>query len=305
MPFAGFLRSLSLHVQVCWKVVPGPKFFWGSILVGVGVPILLIAIALPATGVSYRFGDTCHINHEKALGDYWGPLLSFAAISTILQFTTFGYCIKVYIKSLFDDTATSDNSSGLPSYNSSVRTVTAKQAFRRIKKVVALQWRSILIVLIIIANVVFLSIVFISMDNTVSAITTNVERAQPWLLCLAVHNGDKTECWKEVGLLVRNESTVMAALILLSVTGFLFFLSRVHHVSTHPLTMVSWVAQRVLELAFLGPHLDGFGLDSVFEKAVQPLTRFCVGRCSTTFVRPTTLRNDSVPSNNGLRGEVA
>lgn len=213
----GFLRSLSLHVQVCWKVVPGPKFFWGSILVGAGVPILLIAIALPATGVSYRFGDTCHINHEKALADYWGPLLSFAAVSAILQFTTFGYCIKVYIKSLFDDSATSDNSSGLPTYNPSVRTVTAKQAFRRIKKVVALQWRSILIVLIIIANVVFLSIVFISMDNTVSAIKTNVERAQPWLICLASHNGDKTKCWKEVGTLVRNESTVMAALILLSV----------------------------------------------------------------------------------------
>ena len=249
MPFAGFLRSLSLHVQVCWKVVPGPKFFWGSILVGAGVPILLIAIALPATGVSYRFGDTCHINHEKALGDYWGPLLSFAAISAVLQFTTFGYCIKVYIKSLFDDTATSDNSSGLPSYNSSVRTVTAKQAFRRIKKVVALQWRSILIVLIIIANVVFLSIVFISMDNTVSAIRTNVGRAQPWLFCLATHNGDKTKCWKEVGLLVRNESTVMAALILLSVMGSFFSsfpCSRVHHVWTHPLIMVFWVAQRVL-----------------------------------------------------------
>lgn len=215
--FPGFLRSLSLHVQVCWKVVPGLKFFWGSILVGAGVPVLLVAIALPTTGVSYRFGDTCHINHEKALGDYWGPLLSFAAISAVLQFATFGYCIKVYIRSLFDDTATSDNSSALPSYNSSVRTVTAKQAFRRIKTVVALQWRSILIVLIIIANVVFLSVVFISMDNTVSAAKANVAKARPWLFCLAAHQGDKTKCWKEVGTLVRNESTVMAAMILLSV----------------------------------------------------------------------------------------
>lgn len=194
-------------------------------MVGAGVPILLVAIALPTTGVSYRFGDTCHINHEKALGDYWGPLLGFAAVSAVLQFTTFGYCIKVYIKSLFDDSATSDNNSVLPSYTSSVRTVTAKQAFRRIKKVVALQWRSILIVLIIIANVVFLSIVFISMDNTVSAARTNIKKAQPWLICLAAHNGDKTKCWKEVGTLVQNEPTVMAALILLSVnTSPLFFL---------------------------------------------------------------------------------
>lgn len=214
----GFLRSLSLHVQVCWQVVPGRKFFWGSIVAGIGGPLLLLSIALPATGVSYRFGDTCHINHEKALGDYWGPLLTFAAVSAVLQFTTFGYCIKVYIRSLFDDSATTDNSSGLPRYTSSVRTVTAKQAFRRIKKVVLLQWRSILIVLIIIANVVFLSVVFISMDNTVAAAKANVDKARPWLICLVVHQGDKTQCWKEVGTLVRNESTVMAVLILLSVS---------------------------------------------------------------------------------------
>lgn len=64
-------------------------------------------------------------------------------------------------------------------------------------------------------------------------------------------------------------------------------------------------AQRVLELALPGPHLDGFRLDSVFEKAVQPLTRLRLRRCSTTFLRPTTLRNDPVSSANGLRREVA
>ena len=222
----GFLRSLSIHLQICWQVVPGPKFFWASILAGWGVPATFVAVALPITGTSYRFSATCHVNHQKALDDYWGPMLAFAAISTILQFTTFGYCIKVYVKSLFaDDTnSTSEVSSGgLPSYNSragSVKTVTAGQAYRRIKKVIALQWRGTAIVLIILINVVFLSIVFIQMDNTVTAAMQDLGKAEPWLLCLVINQGNKSACLDEVqdAGLVTNEPTVMAVLILLSVS---------------------------------------------------------------------------------------
>lgn len=181
---------------------------------------------LPLTGTSYRFGDTCHINHTKALQDYWGPLLAFAAISTILQFVTFGYCIKVYIKSLLNDGSTNSItkvSSGLPTHSShsgSVKTVTAGQAYRRVKKVVSLQWRGTAIVLIIIINVVFLSIVFVQMDNTVTAALQDFGTAEPWLLCLVINVGDKTPCLnkvKQAGL-VENEGTVMAALVLLSVS---------------------------------------------------------------------------------------
>ena len=205
----------------------GKKFFWSSLIAGWGIPALFIAITLPLTQVSYRFGDTCHINHTKALQDYWGPLLAFAAVSTILQFVTFGYCIKVYIKSLFDDGSTKSTtqaSSGLPTHSShsgSVKTVTAGQAYRRIKKVIGLQWRGTAIVLIIIINVVFLSIVFVQMDNTVTAAAQHLEKAEPWLLCLVIHGGDKTACLskvKQTGIVV-NEGTVMAALVLLSVSG--------------------------------------------------------------------------------------
>lgn len=205
--------------------MPGKKFFWASLLGGWGIPALIVAVALPVTGTSYRFGDTCHINHTKALGDYWGPLMAFAAISTVLQFATFGYCIKVYIKSLFQDSNSSTSqvsSGGLPSYASrsgSIKTVTARQAYRRVQKVIALQWRGTVIVLIIIANVVFLAVVFVQMDNTVTAAVHNLGKAEPWLLCLVTNGGHKNACLdrvKSTGL-VTNEVTVMAVLILLSV----------------------------------------------------------------------------------------
>ena len=75
--------------------------------------------------------------------------------------------------------------------------------------------------LIIIINVVFLSIVFVQMDNTVTAALQDLAKAEPWLLCLVVNRGDKNPCLdnvKQAGL-VANEGTVMAALVLLSVSG--------------------------------------------------------------------------------------
>ena len=214
----GFLRSLSIHLQICWQVVPGPKFFWSSLLAGWGLPVLFASVALARTGVSYRFGDTCHINHEKALQDYWGPLLAFAAVSTILQFATLGYCIRVYIRSLFKDDSRSQNSFGLPSYNGSVKTVTTKQAYRRVQKAIAVQWRGIVVVIIIIVNVVFLSVVFVTMDNTEQSVMQNFGKAEPWLSCLVINGGKKDACLGKVKDLGTPESTLIAALVLMSVS---------------------------------------------------------------------------------------
>ncbi|KAL8682425.1 MAG: hypothetical protein Q9186_001546 [Xanthomendoza sp. 1 TL-2023] len=224
----GFLRSLSIHLQICWQVVPGRKFFWSSLLAGWGLPILFGSVALARTGVSYRFGDTCHINHDKALQDYWGPLLAFATVSTILQFATLGYCIRVYIRALFKDDGRSQSSSGLPSHNGSVKTVTAKQAYRRVQKAIAVQWRGIVVVVIIIVNVIFLAVVFVSMDNTEQAVMQNFGRAEPWLSCLVLNKGDKNMCLDKVKGLTTSESTVMAVLILMSLNGIwtLLFLGR-------------------------------------------------------------------------------
>lgn len=219
----GFLRSLSIHLQICWQVVPGRKFFWSSLLAGWGIPVVFGSIALARTGVSYRFGDTCHINHDKALQDYWGPLLAFATVSTILQFATLGYCIRVYIRSLLKEDTRSYNSSELPSYQGSVRTITARQAYRRVQKAIAVQWRGIIVVVIIIVNVVFLAIVFISMDNTVQAAMENFVKAEPWLSCLVIHGGDKNACLDKAQGLTTPEPTLMGVLILLSVSPSALF----------------------------------------------------------------------------------
>ena len=182
---------------------------------------MFLATLLSLTGVSYRFGETCHINHEKSVQTYWGPLMGIAGAAAVLQFVTFGYCIKVYIRAMLNDDPTTETGSGLPSYSGSVRTggtvVTARAAYRRVSQVIALHWRAIVIIMIILVNVFFLAAVFIKSDNATSADLSDISRASAWLLCLVVSGGDKNTCLPEASSLVVNEATVMSVLYLLSV----------------------------------------------------------------------------------------
>ena len=198
-------------------MVPGKKFAICAYLAGWGVPAVSLALLLTLTGVSYRFGTTCYVNHDNSIGTYWGPMLAFAGAATILQFSTFGYCIRVYVRSLIYPEETSQNSSNLPSYQGSTRTVTARAAYRRVRKVIALQWRGIVVVLIIIVDVIFLAFMFIKMDNTTTAEVQNVSNELPWLICLITNSGNKNACISLASDIVLSEATIMAVLILLSV----------------------------------------------------------------------------------------
>ncbi|KAK8872408.1 Frizzled/smoothened-like sans CRD protein B [Apiospora arundinis] len=84
-----FLRTLSLHLQICWQIVVGRGFMWLSQLLGWGIPIIGLVIALTVSGVSFRFGQTCHVNHRNNLAAFWVPLLVFAGVTIIMQFATF------------------------------------------------------------------------------------------------------------------------------------------------------------------------------------------------------------------------
>jgi hypothetical protein len=216
-----FLRALSLHLQICWEMVPGNRFFLGSLVFGWLIPVIGLAIALALTGVSFRFGSVCHINHKLALQDFWGPLLAFAAIGMVLQFITLGYCIHVYIKSLMDDKSTTTNtSSNMQSYTGSVATRSARQTFRRVKRVVELQWRGAAIVLLIIGEVAFFAVVFVSMDNSFQVSDELVRKATPWLTCLANPTKTKNDCLPLIGTITQAEGVVLAVLICLGVSTF-------------------------------------------------------------------------------------
>ncbi|KAL7273792.1 hypothetical protein RUND412_003334 [Rhizina undulata] len=213
-----FLRTLSLHLQICWQVVPGRKFFLSAQAAGWSIPVIFLAVALSVTGVSFRFGESCHINSKNSLQTFWGPLLAVAAASIVTQSITFGYCIQVYLRSLFEEKHEASIRTQLP-YATSIRTVTAAQAFKRIRRVFALQWRGIFVVIIIIADLVFFATVFLQFDGSASTTPENLEHAQEWVRCILENDGDKNKCLDVAAKMVVSEATAMAVLFLLAFNG--------------------------------------------------------------------------------------
>lgn len=217
--FAGvvwaFLRALSLHLQICWELVVGKYFHIFSQAAGWGVPTIAAVASLVFSGVSFRFGSTCHINHENSLAAFWIPLMVVSGLTAILQFATLGYCIKVYLASMLNSNRVTMVDSSLPSTGSG--TITPHQAYRRVRRVIALQWRGITIVLIIIADVIFFSIVFVFQDVTVHRVREESHLASDWVNCLMRNKGDKDQCLDDAKILVVNEGTILAVLILLAV----------------------------------------------------------------------------------------
>lgn len=200
---------------------------WGAFICGFGIPAIGLTVMLILTGVSFRFGDICHINTAHGTQDYWAPIMAFAAAALVLQLVTMVYCMHIYLRSLFDkSTPTVDNSNnnnaGRPSYNPSVRSATARQAYRRVRRVLQLQWRGATLVLIIIANVIFFAVVFTHMDREVEPTAANMDKAKPWLMCLTIRS--KQECMKLASGLGPNETTILAVVYLLSLVGFWNFI---------------------------------------------------------------------------------
>ena len=83
-----FIRALSMHLQICWDVLPGKRFFYCAQGLGWGVIAALFTATITATGVSFRFGDICHVNSLHSMKDFWGPLLAISGASTLVQLMT-------------------------------------------------------------------------------------------------------------------------------------------------------------------------------------------------------------------------
>lgn len=278
-----FIRALSMNLQICWDIVPGRKFFYISQALGWGIPAVLFTATMTVTGVSFRFAKQCDVNHADSMKDFWGPLMAFAGAAGVLQLMTFAYCIRVYLKNLFtDDSGSSTNASGsgLPSYSGSVRAQTARVVWRRLKKVLWLQWRGICIVTIILVDVIFFAVVFVWLDALQSKVSDDYTKIEPWLLCLVEHPDDKDACLKYVGNWLVNMPTVVAVLILLSLSGLQVFLFL-----ARPSVFPAWVD--LVKSKFTSRQefvsLDARQQDIIRNNSKQELIHYQRGHESATF----------------------
>jgi len=228
--------------------MPGKKFFYWAQILGWAIPAAIFTATIAATGVSFRLGQMCHVNHHDSMADFWGWLLGISAAATILQIGTFGYCAKVYLSNLWsnEDDGESTQASGggdLPTYVGSTRSKTvrlitlqlvtstgrkqdtdcsqARAIYRRLKRVIWLQWRGLFVVTITLADVIFFAVVFIDLDKAEQDAKTNPALTAPLLECLLATQGqDKSKCYGYGQAWLKNEATVSAVLFLLAFVGF-------------------------------------------------------------------------------------
>jgi hypothetical protein len=122
-----------------------------------------------------------------------------------------------------DDKTETQSSAGLPSYTTSVRTRSARAVYRRVRKVLWLQWRGITVVVFILVDVIFFSVVFIWLNSLTTHAKDNVEDLMPFLFCLIKSPNKPDPCFPLGQDLAVNESTVIAILMMLSIAGIQVF----------------------------------------------------------------------------------
>lgn len=204
---------------------------WVAHGLGWGLPALFLAVSLPITGVSYRLISTCSPNPHVSFVTWFGWLIAFALLGALIQFGTTAFCLIVYARSLFvqgsggSPNATKSSISSNPSTPSSPRKGptqigTKNLAWRRVQKVLSLQWRSILLSSTVIFIAAYSGIVYVVMTRTAQqdANPKQTDRILNWSDCLVYHEGDKDKCLHLARPLRLGAGQVVAALTMASVS---------------------------------------------------------------------------------------
>lgn len=216
---AVFSRAIQTHLLIVWDVPTPKNSFLLSQLFSWTLAGILLTTTLTVTGVSCRLGDYCFFNLKDSWASFWGPSLVFASITTFLTFGTAGYCLYVYVKSVYI-AARPNSDLTAPS----VGRPTAAAVWRRVRAVILLQWRPITIVVVLLLDLVTAIAVFVYTNTITGNAISHPESYTTWLLCLIVHPKNKDMCLS----LVRDRNpwpaTLQTPFVLLSLTGIVAFL---------------------------------------------------------------------------------
>lgn len=209
------VRVISMHLQVCWGIIPGVRFFWISQVFAWGVPLIFANATLFVSGVSFRFGSACYLNHFDSM-IFWGPLICIGGTAVLCQTATFAYCARVYL---------SNTCGGRRDHHrvsiESLRSEYIPNVYRKISEVLRLQWRSMCLVSVVLMELALFCLLFIFLDHAQQAIIDLPDKVGPWVVCLMVH--EKDECRYLTKDFMIRENIVNAAIILYSLTGIVIF----------------------------------------------------------------------------------
>ena len=140
---------------------------------------------------------------------------------TLTTYASFGYCIYVYLRNLQSEQDGGSNSTGLPSYVARSRKETTRAVYRRVSQVFRLQWRSNLVIVIILVDVIFFATVFLYLEEHYAEAVKNPDVLKSWLTCLVLSGGDAKQCFSEANAITLPMSVISGLLITFSVCEML------------------------------------------------------------------------------------
>jgi len=207
-------------------------YVWIAHVLGWGLPALFLAISLPVTGVSFRVGGACIPNPKDAFATWFGWLIAFGVLGALIQFGTTGFCLAIYMKSWFrQDTqsfstttgtsATTAGSAGVTGNGKqSARKAAKRLAWRRVRKVLLMQWRSIALSVLVIFVTIYFGVIYARQVTTakMSSRPEHSDQIYRWTVCLIESLGDKEKCMPLAAALSVPEGTVIASFFLISVS---------------------------------------------------------------------------------------
>ncbi|CZT19573.1 uncharacterized protein RCC_05424 [Ramularia collo-cygni] len=218
------VRALFMHLQICWSIVPDRTYYIAANVAVWSITIALTSAVLAHVGVSFRFGGYCHVN-VGSISTYWAWLVAFAGISLLLQLATFAYCLQVYISAAFagrQQLTAGSNKSG--SMSGTTQSRNARITARRVWKVLALQWRSLAIVMIAIFTTALVCVVFMVYDDKLTQEAfVNTDALIPWILCI-IEFQDNSRCLNLTGPIILPQKLAVVTLYFLGFVGIEAFL---------------------------------------------------------------------------------
>ncbi|KAI4723946.1 hypothetical protein E4T49_08322 [Aureobasidium sp. EXF-10728] len=217
------VRSVFMHLQICWDIVPGRMAIVAANVAAWSVTIALTAAVLAKVGVSYRFGGYCHVN-VGSTSTYWGWMIGFGGVALLLQVATFVYCAKVYLTAAMHGRQPPSSSAATNSVKSASSKRQAWTAVRRLRQVLLLQWRSLAIVALAIFVIAFVCIIFIfQVDSYTTSTFADPTKVIPWVLCI-LQQRDTDKCLPLIQKLILPQSMAVAVLYVIAFVGIEAFI---------------------------------------------------------------------------------
>ncbi|KAI9933746.1 hypothetical protein ASPWEDRAFT_105538 [Aspergillus wentii DTO 134E9] len=210
-----FFRSVSLYLHLCWEVDLGQIFMYTSLTTTIVGSIALVILLVGVSGISYQVGKTCYISIPHSKATFWGPMMAVAALSIILQTMIIAFCVYTVVRPVYDSWIASRYSSDEESIIS-YTAFSARQASRRVLRILRMQWRAIAIVVLVLIHVVFMAIAFQTLHLPEHY---SLAEVRPWFQCLINSNGDKNECLSYAKHLGPSRVMCIVALSIVSSCG--------------------------------------------------------------------------------------